>query len=98
MKPAYVYILANRRYGVLYVGLTTNLAGRITQHQRRLAPGFTARYGVTRLVHLEQFASLSDARARERTLKRWRRAWKLKLVEGSNPEWRDLSEEIAPQG
>jgi putative endonuclease len=95
MKTACVYILANRRYGVLYVGVTTNLPNRLLQHHRKLLPGFTKAYGVTHLVYLEQFSSLLEARARERSLKRWRRAWKLKLIDEFNPEWRDLSEEIA---
>jgi putative endonuclease len=94
MKRPYVYILANRRYGVLYVGVTTNLINRIFQHQQKLEPGFTKIYGVTRLVYFEEFSSLLESRARERTLKRWRRAWKLKLVDDFNPEWRDLAEEI----
>ena len=94
MKRAYVYILANRGYGVLYVGVTTNLSNRISQHQQKLAPGFTKTYGVTRLVYFEEFSSLLEARARERALKRWRRAWKLKLVDDFNAEWRDLGEEI----
>ena len=94
MKKSYVYILANRRYGVLYVGVTTNLASRISQHQQKLLPGFTKTYGVTRLVYFEKFASLLEARARERSLKRWRRGWKLKLVDDFNPKWRELAKEI----
>lgn len=95
MRPCYVYILANRRYGVLYVGMTNNLARRIFEHQNRLVPGFTANYGVCRLVYVEEHTTALQARARERSLKRWHRTWKLKLVDQFNPEWRDLAEELA---
>jgi putative endonuclease len=91
----FVYILANCPHGVLYVGVTGNLAGRITVHKAKLAPGFTKSYGVVLLVHYEEFASVIEARARERAIKRWRRDWKFALVEKTNPAWRDLAEEIA---
>jgi len=94
MKKFYVYILANRRYGVLYVGVTNSLANRISQHQKKLSPGFTKTHGVTRLVYSEEFSSIIEARARERSLKRWRRAWKFKLIDQLNPEWTDLAHEI----
>jgi len=87
--------LANKRYGVLYVGVTNNLARRIFEHQHRLTPGFTSTYGVIRLVYVEEYPTALEARARERNLKRWRRAWKLKLVDDFNPTWRDLAGEIA---
>lgn len=95
VKKSYVYILANRPRGVLYVGVTTNLTGRITRHRQKLVAGFTKSYGVTRLVYVEEFASPLEARDRERSLKHWRRAWKIKLVDDLNPGWRDLAEEIA---
>jgi putative endonuclease len=95
MRPCYVYILANRRYGVLYVGVTKNLVRRIFEHQQKLSDGFTNTYGVVRLVYFEEYPSASEARARKRVLKRWRRAWKLKLVDEFNPDWRDLAEELA---
>jgi len=94
MKRFYVYMLANRRYRVLYVGVTSRLASRISVHREKLVPGFTRTYGVTRLVYVDEFLSVVEARARERTLKRWRRAWKFDLVDRFNPEWRDLAEEI----
>jgi putative endonuclease len=94
MKKFYVYILANRRHGVLYVGVTNNLVNRTSQHQQKLLPGFTSTYGVTRLVYFEEFSSINEARARERSLKRWRRAWKFDLVDKFNPEWRDLAKEV----
>ena len=95
MKKFYVYILTNRPYGVLYVGVTNNLMSRLSQHQQKLLSGFTNSYGVTRLVYFEEFSSIIEARARERSLKRWRRAWKFDLVDRLNPEWRDLAQEIA---
>jgi putative endonuclease len=93
MRRYYVYILANRRYGVMYVGVTNDLLRRIIQHRTKVVPGFTKEYGVIRLVYFEEYASTTEARARERSLKRWRRAWKLALVDKLNPEWRDLTEE-----
>ncbi len=88
----FVYILTNTRRGVLYVGLTNNLSRRIEQHRTKAVPGFTNTYGVTKLVHCEQYSSIDDARARERALKRWRRDWKIKLIETDNPRWLDLSD------
>jgi putative endonuclease len=93
-KRYFVYILANRRYGVLYIGATGNLVRRIEEHRLRAVPSFTDTYGILRLVYFEEYPSILEARAREHTLKRWRRAWKLKLVDDFNPEWRDLSEEL----
>ena len=94
MERFWVYILTNRRYGVLYVGVTNNLARRIDQHRQKVVPGFTAKYGLMRLVYFEEFESILEARAREYMLKRWRRAWKLALVDKVNPEWRDLAEQF----
>ena len=93
MRRYYVYILTNRRYGVLYVGVTNDLHRRMFQHQSKAVPGFTREHGVLRLVYFEEYASITEARARERSLKRWRRAWKLALVDKPNPEWRDLAED-----
>lgn len=98
MSQYYVYILANRRYGVLYVGVTNNLLRRISQHRQKIVPGFTRAHGVIRLVYFEEYASITEARAREHSLKRWRRAWKLALVDKLNPEWRDLAEDFLPDG
>jgi putative endonuclease len=77
----FVYILANTQRGVLYVGSTGNLTRRINDHRSRVVPGFTAKHGIIKLVHFEEYASILEARARERVLKRWRRAWKLELIE-----------------
>ena len=91
----FVYILANRRRGVLYVGVTSNLVRRMAEHKDKLADRFTKAYGVMLLVDVEEFASVLEARSRERSLKRWRREWKFQLIEQLNPDWRDLTSEIA---
>ena len=91
----FVYILANRPRGVLYVGVTNDLHRRMEQHKSKAVPGFTRQYGVTRLVYFEEYASIFEARQREASLKRWRQAWKFQLIESVNPEWRDLTESWA---
>ena len=98
MRQYYVYILTNRRYGVLYVGVTNNLLRRIAQHRAKAVPGFTNEHGIVRLIYFEEYGSITEARARERSLKRWRRDWKLKLVDELNPEWRDLADDFLPSG
>jgi putative endonuclease len=90
----FVYILANRAKGVLYVGVTNNLPQRVWQHGAKAVPGFTKRYGVTRLVYFEEHVSILEARERERVIKRWRRTWKFQLIESVNPIWRDLGPEL----
>jgi putative endonuclease len=90
----YVYILANRARGVLYVGVTNSLARRISEHLAKIVPGFASEHGLILLVHVEEFASVLEARAREHALKRWRRAWKFELIEKDNPDWRDLSGDL----
>ncbi len=91
----FVYILANRPRGVLYLGVTNDLVRRLAEHKGKLVPGFTKTYGVIMLVYYEEHSSILQARAREASLKRWRRAWKIELVDKFNPEWRDLSDELA---
>jgi putative endonuclease len=91
----YVYILTNRPRGVFYVGVTSDLIGRILAHKSKLVPGFTATYGLVLLVYYEEFSSILEARAREAALKRWRRAWKVNLVETTNPDWHDLTDQLA---
>ena len=91
----FVYILASRRNGTLYVGVTNDLVRRMSEHKSKLVPGFTRKYRVDKLVYFEQYASILEARARERVLKRWQRAWKLALIEKMNPQWRDLTNELA---
>jgi putative endonuclease len=94
MKRPCVYILASRRNGTLYVGVTSNLAGRIWQHQHDLVAGFTQSHGVHTLVWFEQHTSMATAIVREKSIKHWRRQWKLQLIESVNPTWRDLYPDI----
>ncbi len=89
-----VYILSNKHRGTLYVGVTSDLVLRIWQHKQKLVRGFTERYNLTKLVYYEVHHSMEEAIHREKRLKRWRRLWKIMLVEESNNEWRDLYEEI----
>ena len=89
-----VYILASERNGTLYVGVTSDLPGRVYQHKARLSPGFTSRYGVSDLVWYEPHETMESAIAREKALKNWRRSWKIRLIEESNPLWADLRDEI----
>ena len=92
--PFFVYILANKRNGTLYVGVTNNLARRLSEHKAKLVPGFTRKYELDQLVYFEAFDSILEARAREHSLKRWRRASKIALIEKLNPDWRDLTDEL----
>jgi putative endonuclease len=87
-------MLASKRNGTLYVGVTNDLARRITEHKAKLVPGFTREYDVNRLVYFELFDTVLEARAREHSLKRWRRAWKIALIEKLNADWCDLSGEL----
>ena len=87
-----VYILASRRHGTLYVGVTSDVAKRVWQHKNDVLPGFTRRYGVHRLVWYEPHESMTAAIAREKAIKAWKRQWKIDLIERSNPEWLDLYE------
>src|SRR6202012_1765023 len=90
MRQGYVYIMASKRNGTLYLGVTRNLAERVTQHKRGGGSEFTKKYGVTILVWYEDNAWIADAIQRETSLKRWPRKWKLELIEKMNPDWRDL--------
>jgi putative endonuclease len=86
-----VYLLASHRNGTLYAGVTSDLLGRLYQHREGLIPGFTKDYGVHRLVWFEQHATMEYAITREKRIKKWNRAWKIKLIEEANPDWRDLA-------
>ena len=88
--PFYVYLLASRRHGTLYLGITRDLVRRVHEHKSRVVPGFSARYGVDRLVWFEIYDDPVNAIAREKELKKWRRDWKIRLIEEQNPDWRDL--------
>ncbi|QAU50052.1 GIY-YIG nuclease family protein [Bradyrhizobium guangzhouense] len=90
----YIYILASRRDGAIYVGVTNDLIRRIYEHQIKAVPGFTAKYNITRLVWFEIYDDPISAISREKELKKWKRAWKTQLVEKDNPNWNDLYESI----
>lgn len=92
----YVYILASKPQGTLYVGVTNDLIRRVAEHKQHLVPGFTKRYGVNKLVYWEAFDDYGAAITREKKLKRWRRDWKRALIEEKNPRWADLFGQIAP--
>ncbi len=89
-----VYIMASGRNGTLYTGVTNDLARRVSEHKQDLTPGFTTKYGVKTLVWYEPHDSIEFAITREKRIKRWRRAWKLQLIEATNPEWRDLYHDL----
>ena len=89
-----VYILSSKRNGTLYIGVTSDLVQRVWQHKNDLVDGFTKRYGVHNLVWYEVHDTMESAITREKALKKWHRAWKLRLIEESNPSWRDLYSEI----
>ena len=90
----YVYILASKRNGTLYIGMTDDLARRIWEHRTEAVPGFTRKYGVKILVWYEPHETRESAFTRERQLKKWKRAWKLRLIERMNPNWRDLWDDL----
>ncbi|WP_336071910.1 GIY-YIG nuclease family protein [Nitratireductor rhodophyticola] len=86
----YVYMLASQKRGTIYIGVTNDLGRRIVEHKEGRIPGFTSRYGVTRLVWYEEHFDMRDAIQREKSLKRWSRQWKIDLIEKTNPEWNEL--------
>ena len=91
MREGYVYILASKRNGTLYTGVTSDLARRLYEHQNDLTPGFTSKYQVKTLVSFETHPLITDAIAREKTIKKWPRKWKLDLIETMNPDWDDIA-------
>jgi len=94
IQYSYVYILASRRNGTLYIGVTSDIISRVYQHKNDLVAGFTKKYAVHTLVYYQQFEDIEAAIIEEKRLKRWNRRWKLELIEKNNPEWRDLYPEI----
>lgn len=94
MKEAYIYILASKRNGTLYIGVTSDLVKRIYEHKMGFVPGFTKKYGIKNLVYYESIGDIESAIQREKQLKKWNRSWKLGLIEKSNPNWNDLYEQI----
>ncbi len=97
MKRSYVYILASKKRGTLYISVTSNLVKRVYEHKNNFVDGFTKRYNVHSLVHYEIFDDIYDAISREKLLKTWLRKWKIELIEKENPEWQDLYSEIVQQ-
>jgi putative endonuclease len=91
----FVYMMASKRNGTLYVGVTSNLSGRTAEHRDGLREGFTKKYRVHHLVWFEEFGDVHEAILREKRVKKWRRAWKLELIEAMNPDWLDLFAQIA---
>jgi putative endonuclease len=85
-----VYMMASRKHGTLYIGVTSNLARRAYEHREGFVPGFTAKYGCKRLVWWQSFELMTNAIRREKTMKRWPRQWKINLIERENPHWDDL--------
>ena len=94
-KGGWTYILTNKPKGVLYVGVTSDLAARMVQHREGTGSTFCRRYGLKRLVLAERHERIEDAIAREKALKAWQRAWKIRLIEEANPNWQDLFDRIA---
>ncbi len=94
MKHYFVYILASSRNGTLYVGMTSNLIRRIWEHKNAVIKGFTQKYRINRLVYFEETSDVGEALKREKLLKRWKREWKLELIEKQNSDWNDLYEKI----
>jgi len=94
MKSYYIYILASKRNGTLYIGVTNNLMKRVYEHKKDLADGFTKKYNVHKLVYYEQTSDIDSAINREKQLKKWNRTWKLKLIEEGNPKWEDLYNDL----
>ena len=94
MAQGYVYIMASKRNGTLYIGVTSELKGRVWQHKHNALGGFTAKYNVHELVYYEVAGDMRAAIVREKQLKEWKREWKLKLIEDFNPSWHDLYDEL----
>ncbi|MGB9107423.1 MAG: GIY-YIG nuclease family protein [Telluria sp.] len=94
-KSSYVYILASEPYGVLYIGVTSNLIKRVWEHREGVVDGFSKQHGVKLLVWFEVHAEILEAIRREKQIKKWNRDWKVNLIQGVNPDWRDLYDEIS---
>jgi len=90
----YVYILASRKDGAIYIGITNDIVRRIYEHRTKAIPGFTSKYNITRLVWFEVYNDPTSAITREKELKKWKRAWKIQLIEKQNPDWKDPYESI----
>jgi putative endonuclease len=95
MGQYFVYMLASKRNGTLYIGVTNNLLKRVHQHKNDVTEGFTRKYNVHSLVYYEVFNGIQDAITREKQMKKWKRQWKMELIEKSNPNWEDLFESLS---
>ena len=93
-KQAYVYIMANKRNGTIYIGVTSNLPTRVWQHKNNIMESFTKKYSTHNLVYFEQHQNMRSAIDREKQIKKWKRKWKLELIQEENPNWKDLYEDI----
>ena len=87
----YLYILTNKKNGTLYIGVSNNLERRMFEHKNKLVEGFTKKYGLDKLVYFENYQYLNDAIKREKNMKKWKRQWKINIIEKDNPNWNDLS-------
>jgi putative endonuclease len=98
MKSYYVYILASKKNGTLYIGVTNNLLRRVYEHKKKLIKGFTQKYSVDKLVYFEETTDIFSAITREKRLKSWKREWKIEFIESFNREWKDLYYDYIPEG
>ena len=89
-KKYWVYILCSKRYGTLYIGVTNDIDRRIYEHKKKLIEGFTKKYALDKVVYIEEFNTVNEAIYREKCLKKWKRSWKLDLIDAQNPTWQDL--------
>ena len=94
MKEYFVYILASKKNGTIYIGVTNSLIRRVYEHKNNFIDGFTSKYNVHRLVYYERFPRIQEAITREKRLKKWKRSWKIELIEQNNPDWNDLYYEL----
>ena len=94
MQSYYIYILASKKNGTLYIGVTNDLIRRVYEHKKDIIKGFTEKYRVHRLVYYEQTDDIQNAILREKRMKKWRRRWKIELIEKRNPEWKDLYDDL----
>jgi putative endonuclease len=94
MKEYYVYIMASKRNGTLYIGVTNNLVRRVSEYKNHILKGFTSKYKIHHLVYYESTDDISRAIEREKQMKKWRRKWKLELIESVNPDWQDLYQDF----
>jgi putative endonuclease len=94
MAAYFVYILASKKGGVLYTGVTNSLVRRVYEHRKEIREGFTKKYFIKKLVYFEEYQYVNEAIHREKCIKRWKRGWKIKLIESMNPKWKDLFKEI----